>query len=190
MIRSLPTFTTLATNFPDTVSFPTKKFLDSIGGQVRANLSDAINTCAIRLSYALNESGAHIRPTAGVHLHKGAPQIVPSTARHASPATASEQYIFRVADMKTYLVSRYGKGTLIYDGHDPTEFKVPFLHTTQGIVVFEWIGRWADFNASGHVDLLRVVLGNGHPPTLIPGCVGHCYWMPGPMLAYLWELRP
>jgi Type VI secretion system (T6SS), amidase effector protein 4 len=188
MFRSLPSFTTLATNFPDHLKFPTKKLLDTIGGQVRANLGDAINTCAIRLSYALNKSGAPIRPTAGVHF-KGAPHVLESTARHASPSLVSDLYVFRVADMKRYLVGRYGAGTLIYDGRHPDEFAVPFRHPAQGIIIFEWVGRWADFNASGHADLFRVILGDGKPPTLIPACVGNCYWMPGPMLAYLWELR-
>jgi hypothetical protein len=62
--------------------------------------------------------------------------------------------------------------------------------TIGGPIVVEWRGRWEDFGASGHGDLFHVVLSNGHPPTFTADCIGHCYWAPGPMLAYLWELRP
>jgi hypothetical protein len=104
MIRSLPAFTTLVDQFPDKIRFPTKTLLDSFGGEVRANLNDAINTCAIRLSYALNKAGAPIRPAPHIHLFKGKPHLVEATARHVRPTMASDLYLFRATDVKKYLI--------------------------------------------------------------------------------------
>ena len=190
MIRSLPTFSSLVANFPDKHVMPTKALLDSIGGQVRSSLGDDVNTCAIRMSVTLNDSGAPIRSTPGVHLLKGAPHVVPGTEGHAKPAMASDLFMFRVMDVKTYPVARYGAGKVIYDGRKPGEFASPIRGATQGIIVFEWRGKYNDFGAMGHADLFRVLLSPGSPPTLTPGCVGSCYFLSGPMIAHLWETRP
>jgi hypothetical protein len=190
MITTLPTFSTLAANYPDSLRFPTPLLLTGIGGQVRQAIHDGDNTCAIRISRALNLSGAPILATPGVAMLKGAPQVVPSTANHAMPSTTADLYIYRVLMMKLYLEKWYGPGQLIYSGRHPDTFAVPFRGVTQGIIVFEWQGRPRTFGATGHVDLFRLVLSPGSPPKLTPGCVGHCFFVEGPMLAYLWELRP
>jgi hypothetical protein len=102
----------------------------------------------------------------------------------------SDVYMFRVMDVKTYLVSRYGAGTFIYDGRHPDQLTSAIRGVTQGIIVFEWQGKYNDFGALGHADLFRVLLSPGSPPTLTPGCVGHCYFLAGPMIAHFWETRP
>jgi hypothetical protein len=101
----------------------------------------------------------------------------------------TDLYVFRVNDIRTYLTQRYGAGRLIYDGHRSTKFEGRPHGATQGIIAFVWQGRWADFNASGHVDLYRGVL-TGNPQTLGANCVGTCYFNAGPMLAYFWEMHP
>jgi hypothetical protein len=102
-------------------------------------------------------------------------------------------FIFRVMDAKRYLTDRYRPGKMIYDARkDPERFVHPFAGATQGIITFEWRGDPREFGALGHADLFRVILSNDKPPTLIPGCVGHCYWMDtkAPMVAHLWEMSP
>ena len=71
--------------------------LDEIGGEARSNLSDADNTCAIRVSYALNHSGAPIARLAGLHLLRGAAAKGPAPA---GGKPRSDLYIIRVLDMK------------------------------------------------------------------------------------------
>ena len=56
VIQSLPTFRDLVAHFPGHARFPTPALLNSIGGEVRARLRDGDNTCAIRLSHALNKA--------------------------------------------------------------------------------------------------------------------------------------
>ncbi|HEY0705738.1 MAG TPA: hypothetical protein VGG33_03020 [Polyangia bacterium] len=51
-MRKLPRFSVLKANYPDKVALPTKALLNRIGGQVRQQFNDAINTCAIRMSCA------------------------------------------------------------------------------------------------------------------------------------------
>jgi hypothetical protein len=180
-------FSALAASYPDHRKWSTKQLLDEIGGTVRSTLNDGINTCALRMSYALNHAGAPLHWVPGVHFLQGAPGR-PTTGPAHSP-TRSDLYVFRVQDMRSYLSRQYGQPPLIYDGRTPDKFRVQFSRTTQGIIAFIWEGRWADFNASGHVDLFQVRYVAGQPPVLTAGCVGACYFNPGPMKAYLWEMR-
>jgi hypothetical protein len=50
----LPSFQELLNNYPHKLDVPAKELLDQIGGQVRSMLNDSVNTCALRISYALN----------------------------------------------------------------------------------------------------------------------------------------
>jgi hypothetical protein len=183
-------FKKLVAAFPDHDHWTTKKLLDTIAGEVRESLNDSVNTCAVRLSFALNRAGKSVHKVPGVSYYKGGAYPDPATEGDVHPRMRTDLYVYRVLDMKTYLERQYGAGKLIYDGHHPDKFKVPFTKVTQGIIVFVWQGRWADFNASGHVDLFRVVLVEGKPPRLVPGCVGTCYFETGAMLAYFWEMLP
>lgn len=191
MSRLPVSFSRLAAAFPDHIAFPTPVLLNSIGGQVRAIVRDRDNTCAVRLSYMLNHAGAPIRRVAGdIFWREAAPQVDPATAPHAHPAMTKDLFVIRVGDVKTYLTTRYGPGTLIWDGYHTDTFKVPFAGPTQGIIVFEWRGPVRGFGATGHADLFRLLLSPGSPPVLTPVCVGECFWMDGPMYAYLWEANP
>ena len=194
-MRHIPlSFTRLAAAYPDHTRFPTPDLLESIGGEVRQSVRDGDNSCAVRMSYTLNHAGAPVQRVAGdIFWRKGAPHVDPATARHAHATMVRDLFVIRVADVKKYLTRKYGEGTLIWDGHHPATFKVPFSGVTQGIVVFDWQGPIigpAGFGATGHADLFRLVLSPGTPPMYTPVCVGECYWQQGPMYAYLWETNP
>ncbi len=191
MIRALPTFRELVAHFPDHSGFPTPDLLDSIGGEVRARIRDNDNTCVIRLSYTLNRAGAPLRMTPGLHMLKSAAQTTPGTVHHSHPATKTDLYLYRVLEMKQYLVARYGQGVRIYNGYRPNQFRQPppIRGATQGIIAFTWEGPFNAFSATGHMDLYRGLL-TGNPQTLGANCVGECYFNVGPMIADFWEVRP
>ncbi len=157
---------------------------------MRARIRDSDNTCAIRLSYTLNNAGAHLRMTPGLHMLKGAPQNIPGAAHHSVPATRADLYLYRVLEMKQYLVTRYGQGVRIYNGYRPHQFTPPPIRgATQGIIAFTWQGPFNAFSATGHMDLYRGLL-TGDPQTLGANCIGECYFNVGPMIADFWEVRP
>jgi Type VI secretion system (T6SS), amidase effector protein 4 len=184
-------FARLVAAFPDHAAFPAPALLNSIGGQVRATVRDGDNTCAVRFSYMFNHAGAPIHRVHGdIFWREAAPHPDPATASHAHPTMIKDLFVIRAGDVKKYLTARFGAGTLIWDGYNPTTFKVPFRGVTQGIIVFEWRGAIKDFGATGHADLFRVLLSPDTPPRLTPACVGECYWMHGPMYAYLWQTNP
>ena len=188
-MAKLPSYRTLILNYPTNHALPGKQLLDSIGGQVRAQLDDSVNTCAIRMSSALNASGQNITHTPGLHLLKGAaPPKTPRTPR-AAPA---DLCILRVKDIKKYLEKHYGAGKLIYDALKQPKALVNLKTSTQGIIVFVWSGPYGDFGAFGHVDLFRLWPNEGKPPRLEPACAGECFWWTagGPMAAFLWETEP
>ena len=62
-MRMLPRYNVLTPNYPDKHRVPAKSLLDEIGGEVRKTLVDSVNTCAIRMSEALNRSGHLIQTT-------------------------------------------------------------------------------------------------------------------------------
>ena len=190
-MSKLPSFSTLKNNYPSKADLPTRTLLDSIGGQVRKLLDD-INTCAIRMSLCLNESGAPLIHTAGLYALAGAkPTVTPGDHRPPGPAPL---FLLRVGDMKTYLRRVYGAGTLIYDARvDPKKIHLGGRKRVQGIVVFEWLGPPKQFGATGHVDLFSVIdRGENMTPQFTPACEGNCYWLDnaGPMVAHLWETAP
>ncbi len=186
MQRIPVSFARLVAAYPDHQRFPTPKLLDSIGGEVRTVVSDVDNTCAVRMSYCLNRAGIPVRRIARGILYRRSRSVAdPST-----PIAASELYLIRAGDVRRYLNARFHEGVLIWDGYHADSFKTPINGMTQGIIVFEWRGRYADFNASGHADLFQISVNNGRPPTLRAACVGDCYWMKGPMYAYFWETNP
>ena len=177
-MASLPRFSVLSQNFPKKDLVPTKQLLDAIGGRVRAELNDGVNTCAIRISDMLNRSGVPLVHTPGLYMLKGGK---PAAGEAGGGRSASSLYLLRVGDMKKYLEKNFGKGTLIYDAMKDHASLTNIDRPTQGIVVFIWSGKYADFGATGHVDLLSVAPG-------AVACQGACYWWDkqGPMTAYLW----
>jgi hypothetical protein len=183
-------YRTLASNYPNKHDTPTKQLLDEIGGEVRSSLGDAVNTCAIRVSYALNHSGAPITKLGGLYLLQGAAakgQKLPPAKRR------SDLYIVRVLDMKRYLTQVYGLGKRIYDARSIPDKLIGLSGATQGIILFQWNGPVAEFGATGHVDLFQLSASDPKLPLdLIPDCEGACYWQPtvAPMEAFLWQTPP
>ena len=191
-MATLPAFSTLKKNYPSKSALPARALLDGIGGQVRQSLHDDVNTCALRMSWCLNESGAPLLHTGGLYVLSGA-RAVMSPRDHRPPPPIS-RFIIRVLDMKTYLERVFGKGELIYDARtDPMKVRLGGRRHVQGIIVFEWLGPPREFGATGHVDLFNVIdRGPTMMPQFTPACEGECYWLhdPGPMIAHLWEARP
>jgi hypothetical protein len=183
-------FSRLVAAYPDHQGFPAPTLLDAIGGEVRATVRDTDNTCAVRMSYCLNRAGAPIRRVAADVLYRRARSVADPLTPVDRRVTAGELYVIRAADVRRYLNARYHEGVLIWDGYRADSFKTSFSGVTQGIIVFEWRGRYSDFGASGHADLFRIALTDGQPPVLKPACIGDCYWMKGPMYAYFWETNP
>jgi len=187
-MRLLPRYNVLVSNYPDKHHVSTKTLLDSIGGDVRRTLSDQANTCALRMSDALNRCGQPIQSMTGVF------QMLGGTPRPIAgrPLPKAGRYIIRVPDMKRYLEKEYGLGKLICDATKQPGHTINLTRQTQGIIVFVWSGVFREFGASGHVDLFRLVPNGENPPRLQAECEGQCYWWPqgGPMKAYLWETTP
>lgn len=191
MIRMPVSFKKLVDNYPDPITLATEQLLNKIGGEVRKSMRDGDNTCTVRLSCAFNASGVPVRRSSGIWMLKGASYVPPGTmSHHAAQAVKRDLFILRVSDMRRYLTHHYGNGVSIFDGKAPDPFKAPLSGLSQGIVVFQWGGTHDLFTATGHVDLFRVITMADKPPTFVPACVGHCYFMPGPMTATLWEMSP
>jgi hypothetical protein len=185
---AMPTFGVLRSNFPyksasngpaGALVKGNNELVQSIGGRLQKVLSavyadlDAMNACAIRLSYCLNESGNRIGSApAGVRTYTGKDSL---------------SYIISADEMIKYMKAKLGKPIEIWNGGKPAtkqwlgNVKLP----TQGILGYDWQGRTQDFGASGHVDLGKLDDASGSPFVTEFG-TGH-YLLPGPMIVYLWE---
>lgn len=127
MPSKLPAFSLLQQHFP-AIKAPAVKAL--IGGNVDADY--ITNCCTIRMSRALNESGAPIP--------KGFPGL--TTVSGAD----GKRYALRVKEFRAYLRATYGPPALSARGGGVADGFVG----VPGIIVFDVRG-WSD--ASGHVDL-------------------------------------
>ncbi len=130
-------YKTLASNYPLKSVYPTDVSLTNsiwhlVGGKVLQNAKSGVfnNSCAIRLSHALNKSGETI------------PFIKGQTSSGKNPP--KWWYIFRVTQMKSYLMQKYGSPT-VYKSREKFEKCAP-----KGILVLDVPG-WSD--ASGHATL-------------------------------------
>jgi len=133
------TYGTLAQNYPLDKKYPTyprepgdTTIWKLIGGKVQENHESGNfnNSCAIRLSYALNKSGITI------------PFIPGETSSGTGPNGEKWWYFYRLEDMKQYLFSQLGKP----QSYTPEQFK---KNPDRGIVIFQI--HWPD--ATGHADL-------------------------------------
>ncbi|MEA1674151.1 T6SS effector amidase Tae4 family protein [Nitrospirillum sp. BR 11163] len=125
--------------FPDHATYPTLKDLYTwLGGAAANNINEPGfgpngNTCASRMSVALNQSGV---------------PILSSTASAAGARTIGtadgSRIIYAVSDLRTYLRHTLGKPSL--DNTSP--FDDAFLNK-QGIIAFSV--NWS--NATGHIAL-------------------------------------
>lgn len=166
MTDTLPSYRLLKGNYPHPTAKSTKDLLDEIGGQPRKEFSDTVNSCALRVSYALNGANSPVRKLGNLIVYAGGD---------------GRRYIVGVPAMKQYLTKIYGTPKEIYSyGKYAKDLSTM---NSQGIVLFEWQGSIADFGATGHVDLAEISRG-------IPTCEGHCYFISGPMKAYFWSTTP
>ena len=159
MKQQRPKFDTMWKHF-STVNVNVPAVGEIIGGKVQQNIEIALkdprygfeNACAIRMSYSLHQ--------AGVIIGQGAWAAVSGADKKA--------YIFRVADLKTFLEVAFGKPDKTVMNPSAADFA-----GTKGILVFTKQFR----GASGHATLW-----NGH------ACSDHCYFE-GASKAQLWRLQ-
>ena len=134
-----PSLAMLWNNFPDHVQYPTLKDLyEHLGGNVANNIYQPGfgpngNTCASRISAALNASGAPIQAA-----------LVPKKKR-LSTATG-QQIIFNVAQLRSYLLATLGKPSNDKASPYDDSFK-----GKKGIIAFSV--NWND--ATGHIALFN-----------------------------------
>jgi hypothetical protein len=114
------------------------KVAQVIGGYVEKNINNPDpkqkwgNTCAVRMSYILNQSGLTI------------PSILGQTVFGAD----KRQYFFRVDDLIAFLKARWGKPEIVkYPPSDGGSLK-----NKKGLILFE-ISGWSD--ARGHATLFN-----------------------------------
>ena len=135
-LLGLLTYKKLAANYPlptvyKTSLSETNNIWQLIGGKVLLNAQSGIfnNSCAIRLSHALNKTGELI------------PYINEQTSSGKNPP--KWWYIYRVKQMKSYLTQKYG-APVVYKRRDKFVKCAP-----KGILLLEAV--WSD--ASGHATL-------------------------------------
>ncbi len=133
----LPKFDDLWKNYPHGTSAEVKK---KIGGRIDAEW--ITNTCAIRLSFCFNASGAKFAVGSDAGNSKGVPRLVITGGD-------KKRYILRVKEFRTWLEKHYGKPTISLK-KGPYGDAPPELAGKKGIICFEDCG-WPD--ASGHYDL-------------------------------------
>lgn len=139
----IPAFGTMASNYP--LGSP-EEVKEQIGGKV--NYGWIENTCAIRMSRALNYSGCEIPKDKGLRSVSGADK---------------KRYAFRVRELKQYLISQFGEPNLAYVNAEKTNTVPDSFKGVQGIIIFQ-VDSWSD--ATGHITLWD---GNQ--------CVNNdCYW--------------
>jgi hypothetical protein len=144
------------------VNVPVQQLGPIIGGKVAQNIEIGKthpdvgfeNGCAIRMSYTLHHAGIIIGPG--------------RKAWETSSGADKKLYIFRVAELRTFLIATFGKPDRVIK--NPTARDLAGL---KGILLFERHFR----NASGHATLW-----DGRT------CRDHCYF-DGAAKAELWVLK-
>ncbi|MDY7577153.1 type VI secretion system amidase effector protein Tae4 [Herbaspirillum sp. RTI4] len=117
-------------------SNPGEKVAQIVGGEVAANIQDKKNpwrnTCAVRMSYILNQSGV----------------IIPATPGKTKKGSDHRHYFYRVRDVIAFLKFRWGAPqVLAYPPAGGRSFA-----GKKGVILFEVHG-WTD--ASGHATLFN-----------------------------------
>lgn len=113
-----------------------KKVADVVGGRVADHINDKtnpwVNTCAVRMSYILNQSGITI-------------PSIPSKTKNGGDG---KSYFFRVKDLITFLRKEWGDPeTIVYPPSGGGD-----MRGKKGVILFEVQG-WND--ASGHATLFN-----------------------------------
>ena len=135
-----PSFELMWASFPDHTKYPTLRDLHThIGGALAKNIDvpgfgPVGNTCAVRMSRALNYGNLPISP-----------KLVKQLNVSAMTGKDGKLYIFRVRDMKAYLAKALGGSPLKVTKDFGEAFQ-----GKRGMVSFDVVG-WSD--ASGHLAL-------------------------------------
>lgn len=113
-----------------------KKVAEVVGGKVADHINDKknpwVNTCAVRMSYILNQSG----------------MTVPAIPTKTQKGSDGRNYFFRVKDLITFLRKEWGEPQVV--AYPPGGGGA--LGGKKGIILFEVQG-WD--NASGHATLFN-----------------------------------
>ncbi len=115
---------------------PAGKVAQVIGGSIAANIHDKRNpwknTCAVRISYILNQSGV----------------LLPAIAKQTRKGADGRNYFFRVKEVIAFLKHEWGPPEVI--PYPPPGGGI--LAGRKGLILFEVHG-WAD--AAGHATLFN-----------------------------------
>ena len=130
LIKSI-TYSDLSSYFRDVKDLSIEGLGDKIGGKVKQNIDGGFfeNTCAIRMSYALNNAGLEITNSGGLSVSSG---------------SDGKWYIYRVKDLKRFIESNFSEKETVKKTKD--------LKGKKGIIIFEDCG-FSD--ATGHADLFN-----------------------------------
>jgi hypothetical protein len=132
-VATLPSFSKLWDQYPDYLHYSSGEVKQMIGGKV--NAAWITNTCAIRLSRALNYNALEIpRKSAGLNVVGGADK---------------KWYAFRVRELRTWLTSKLGRPGFDISKKVKTPFDKGTISHLRGIIGFDI--RFRD--ATGHLDL-------------------------------------
>ena len=141
-----------------------QQFGNIVGGKVQANIQSGVftNTCALRVSHALNSCNAR-PPFIG---HK-----IPRISGQTSSAANGDWYIFRVKALHTYMLNTYGPPSL--SSSNPSDFA-----GRKGIIMYDMGNFWSD--ATGHFTLYN-------DSRRLGGNYKHSYYLKNGVQAHLWE---
>jgi hypothetical protein len=130
----LPAFKTLSANFPDYWRYPTpdaaRKY---IGGETLDK--DITNTCTIRMSHAMNASGAPV------------PKVWQTITNREG--RNKQYYIIRVVNFRAWMEHMFGPPDLTFTKKAGDKFQRHRLEGNEGVIAFD-IGFT---DATGHFDL-------------------------------------
>ena len=133
-MATLPSYDTLWNVYPDYINYPDpQQVKDLVGGNVNAVW--ITNTCAIRMSRALNYSGIPLPSSFhGLNTVKGGD---------------GKRYAYRVREIQPWLEATLGKPAFITKKKDGAVFDKSTIASLKGLIAFDI--AFAD--ATGHLDL-------------------------------------
>jgi hypothetical protein len=151
LLDTLPiTYSSLQTNYP-TTGTPSQMY-NSVGGQVAKAFNDAeakdptnnayANTCALRMSVALNKSGNDVDTKVKNSQGK---------SMYTLKGGDKKDYALRKNDVKDYMKGKYGKADISTKSTDKDfDAQIAKIQGQKGVIVFDVTG-WG--NATGHVTI-------------------------------------
>lgn len=156
-IKALPYYNQLALHH---FTGPFSMVPDLIGGMVKHNLEDPKqpeykDSCAIRISHALNLSNQPIRKMAVIRVSSG---------RNKKGMKGKIWYIYSVIDMKRYLELTYGTPDVEFRGKKGRLTKEKLKGQPKGIILFTghhvdlWDGTTCNFHNDSFVDAAEILI--------------------------------